>query len=313
MAKSANPFAIFRKHQKVLLAVAGVGLMLVFVIGDPLLKWFGGGSDRNRVVVRWDGREIRESKLRGLVSERRTLVDFFEQCQRTAILKDRTVRLPAAILSSREEVTLESTAQVHLLADKARKLDVVITDDLIESYLKQVTANKLSTADYKNALDKLRLSKGRLFDILRTEMLADTVEKLFFSGMQSSTPGEHLHYFSRVTRQVKAEIITIRADEQRFLEQVKEPTAAELKKYFEKYKELLPATEQRNGTELLSPTPGFKRPQRVNVAYLRADLQDFADAVEIPDKKFEEYYEKNKDREFRVTEPPIIEKEETHG
>ena len=48
----ASPFRIFRKYQKTLLVVAGVMLMFVFVIGDSLVAYLGGGrggrGDGNR-------------------------------------------------------------------------------------------------------------------------------------------------------------------------------------------------------------------------------------------------------------------------
>ena len=37
----ASPFHTFRKHQKALIAVAGVALMFVFVLADPLSNYMG--------------------------------------------------------------------------------------------------------------------------------------------------------------------------------------------------------------------------------------------------------------------------------
>jgi hypothetical protein len=82
----ASPFRVFRKYQKTVLVVAGVVLMFVFVIGDALTGYLGGGSGGgagregalapNAVAVRWDGGKLTNNELGNMV-QRRRLVNAF--------------------------------------------------------------------------------------------------------------------------------------------------------------------------------------------------------------------------------------------
>ena len=81
----ASPFRFFRKYQKPLLVVAGVILMLVFVVGDSLSTYIRGavgGAGRegamapNAVAVRWDGGNLTNNELGNMVVRRR-LVNAF--------------------------------------------------------------------------------------------------------------------------------------------------------------------------------------------------------------------------------------------
>src|SRR5262245_20536960 len=78
----ASPFRVFRKYQKTLLAVAGVVLMFVFVVGDSLFQYFGGSrgaarsgddTDAKATAVHWDGGKLSNRQLDELVRRRRIL------------------------------------------------------------------------------------------------------------------------------------------------------------------------------------------------------------------------------------------------
>ena len=62
----ASPLAAFRKYQKVLLAVFGVALMLVFTVGGLVSQYLGAspqGPSDNPVVVSWKDGQILESEM----------------------------------------------------------------------------------------------------------------------------------------------------------------------------------------------------------------------------------------------------------
>ena len=71
----ASPFRAFRKYQKTLLAVAGVVLMFVFVLGDPLSQYLrshsGGTGDAGQrpsdIAVHWNGGKLTNTELGQLV------------------------------------------------------------------------------------------------------------------------------------------------------------------------------------------------------------------------------------------------------
>jgi len=85
----ASPFRAFRKYQKALIAVAGVVLMFVFVLADPLSQYMksnssgsgGGGQHPNDVAVKWDGGKLTNAELDHLVMRRRVVNNFLQQVE----------------------------------------------------------------------------------------------------------------------------------------------------------------------------------------------------------------------------------------
>ena len=47
----ASPFSVFRRNQKILLAISTVMIMLLFVIGDPLMKYINPHRGGQNPVV----------------------------------------------------------------------------------------------------------------------------------------------------------------------------------------------------------------------------------------------------------------------
>jgi len=82
----ASPFHVFRRYQKTLLAVAGVICMFVFVVGDSLMSYFGGGRnaqasddhDAKATAVHWDGGKLTNRQLQELTTRRRILNNFLK-------------------------------------------------------------------------------------------------------------------------------------------------------------------------------------------------------------------------------------------
>src|SRR6185436_5239800 len=85
----ASPFRVFGKYQKTLLAIAGVVLMFVFVVGDSLFSYFGGGRnpqasdehDAKATAVHWDGGKRSNRQLNELVMKRRILNNFLKNIE----------------------------------------------------------------------------------------------------------------------------------------------------------------------------------------------------------------------------------------
>lgn len=85
----ASPFAVFRKHQALLLVVFGVLIIVVFTIGDSVSRMAsdGGGEQRDEVVVRWDGTKLKQSRLQGIQLGRRIAQSSLVEVQNAAMQK----------------------------------------------------------------------------------------------------------------------------------------------------------------------------------------------------------------------------------
>ncbi|HTU26167.1 MAG TPA: hypothetical protein VMF30_12255, partial [Pirellulales bacterium] len=173
----ASPFSVFRRYQKTLLAVFGVMIMFLFVIGDPISKYIGRGSaPENPVIVKTNSHSYRASELSGLVQLRRMVRNFLQRLAITWVQKvAESERIPgqqiAAIAqnvadgwlrdlmerdvppdelptedndSSRHASWSKEEAdaiQTVVLAAAAEQHGMVVTNDAVNDYLQMITRN----------------------------------------------------------------------------------------------------------------------------------------------------------------------------
>ena len=76
----ASPFSIFRRNQKIMLAVICVMAMFAFVFLDPLFKYLGrAGGTENPVVVKVNSHSYRASELGALMQSRQIVRNFLQR------------------------------------------------------------------------------------------------------------------------------------------------------------------------------------------------------------------------------------------
>ena len=71
-----------------------------------------------------------------------------------------------------------------------------------------------------------RVSVARLFDAIRTEMLASKFSEMFRVSLRDVPPAQRFEYFSRLNRRAKAEVMPLAVAD--FIGQVADPTAEQL-------------------------------------------------------------------------------------
>jgi hypothetical protein len=294
----ASPFTVFRKNQKVLLAITGILAMIAFVfLGTCTQSPTQVQARDNPAVVTWKFGEITEYEMENRVGMRRILNQFIAQAASLAGQPN-----AQAIFPESEELIVRSM----VLARRGRELGLVISDDMVNQFLQQVTFNRVRPADLERIVASYRLPGGQrvssqqIFDALREELLSIRVVLLFLNGLGVAdetylrpldTPAERWDYFRRLERQATVQVLPVPVAE--FTEEVGKPSEEELQALFEKYKQEFPSPE--------SPEPGFRQPYRAKFQYFRADVDELttAEMKNISDEAVREYYEKNKDKEFR--------------
>lgn len=314
----AHPFRIFRKHQKTLLVIAGVILMFVFVLGDPLsqlLRQSGRGGDPRRsaqaVAVKWDGGELTNNELHMLVFKRQLVNRFLasiEQLGRRmamdAGVQPRPLLVEPVGGPERPEDGVEQhVVQTQIFADAARQAGMSISEEQILHYLEEVGRNRVSPDQMRAVLSRLQVQNRTasvqfMMDALREELLAQNFLVSYQFAWGTVLPEEQWRDWLRVNDRVVVEAAAIPVES--FVVDVPEPTDEELTAFFDLYKEREPRPDVSYNTELPSPFPAFAMPRKVDVQYLRADFDQFVGKIEdqITDAEIEEYYEKNKDPYF---------------
>jgi hypothetical protein len=295
-------FEIFRKYQRSLLVIVAILAMLAFFVLPPFLQMGGQVGGQDPVAVRWKGGELREGSLERAVAIRAVVNRFLGEA---AALGGRG---PTRQFLPEQE---EQLVQTMLLAQEARDNGIVVSDRAVNDFLAQWTGNLVRPEQLADLLSRLRVgplavSQQEVFDVLRTELAAQTMLMLHQPAFGGTPPGWRWDQFRRLDQQAKVELVPVVVET--FADQVPAPSEAALRALYEKHKNALP--------EARSPTPGFREPHRVQFEYLVAKrgLFDDAAAKEVTDEQIAEFYEKNKVAMFRAkpaTETPAAAPGET--
>lgn len=312
----ASPFRVFRKYLKPLMVVLGVMIMFSFVLLDPLAKYLGGDGQVSRgedpdfaagaTAVSWEGGSLTNEDLYRLVEQRRLTNAFLEnveilgaQPSLQAGVEPSPLRvMPLRLPSTPQQNVEQSVVQTKLFADAARRAGMTIDDASIVQYLRQLGRERVSPADMRGILNQLG-NRGVpidfIFDAIRDEMLARNYLMSNLYAFQTATPQQRWQDWLRVNDRIVLEAVALPVES--YLVEVKDPTEAEVKAFYEEHKDSEAAPEVIGQTEIASSRPGFRIPRKIGVQYLQAN---FADAVtkteaEITDEEIAKYYEENKD------------------
>ena len=281
-------FEIFRKYQRSLLVIVAILAMLAFFVLPPFLQMGSQVGGQDPVAVRWKGGELREGGLERAVAIRSVVNRFLAEA---AALGGRG---PTRQFLPEQE---EQTVQTMLLAQDAKDNGIVVSDRAVNDFLAQWTGNLVRPEQLADLLSRLRVgplavSEQEVFEVLRTELAAQTMLMLHQPAFGGTPPGWRWDHFRRLDQQAKVELVPVVVET--FANQVPAPNESQLRDLYEKHKNSLP--------EARSSAPGFREPHRVQYEYLVAKRGVFDEEAtkEVTDEQISEYYEKNKVAMFRA-------------
>jgi hypothetical protein len=307
----SSPFQVFRKNQQRLLVVFGVLLMVSFIIVPILTDFIGdpGGAGNNALVIKWDGGSIREIELRSLIRRNTVTDQFLNALLERAEEKDEEWDGRQYLL--RRARSREDVLNNLLLAEKAKRLKLVITDDAVVQYLKELTDKSLSTKEFYSIQQRVageqQFSMPEIFDEIRTALAAQYVENLLYAGVGSVPPKYHWESFRRLNEVMELELIPISVAE--FKSAVtNEPKPSELRKIYDDRKDFYPVPN--------SPEFGFRRLPKIDFHYVKFDFDKYLEQAKaaLTDEEIATEYQKSiENGEFRkpVTVSPIKDVDES--
>lgn len=280
----ASPFSVFRRNQKVMIAVLGVLAMFAFVFLPIMMESMGSRSQANPVVVTTKYGELRESDINALVTQRRKI---------TSVLADvlGMAGAPPALAHQWVEsrigpATEDAVVTSWVLARHAEEQGVVISDTTVNNFLKELTEDRVKATNFITAFKRSGLSDLQFFNAMRDELAALQLDSIFQTSLRGVTPAERWEYFNRVKQQATIEAVPVAVAG--FVDKIDtEPTDAELKTFFEANKDKLPFPN--------SPESGFREPQRVALEWFKANYDKFTSPEIVTDEEIKERYEKNKE------------------
>jgi hypothetical protein len=279
------PFAVFRQHQRKLLAVFAIMAMIGFVLSDTLPRWMnsGGLSDRDLVVADIYHKKIHLSDLARMNEKRQRANRFMYY----------TVGEPSYFGGSTRAELIDALILEH----EADRLNIPATSTFARDWIDRETSGMMTPAIFDNTLSRFEQRVGGeqlLSDIAGQVRIALARREI---AVPVVTPLDVFRNYRDQTERASFKVIPVVVDS--FTGKVLDPTDAEIKDYYEKYKDVLP--------DPASPTPGFKIPRQVKAEYLAIDAEAVARRIEekITDDELKAYYEGRK-KEFPVdTELPV--------
>ena len=326
----ASPFTTFRKNQKVMMAVMTILIMFGFVFLQPLIQGMGRSrGSENPVVVKTRYGDITQSDLDSMRVTRELAKLYLRTVTRATVneyIKRGMINPNAAGMVQNQAFTAwfqdlmmrskpgqdEAAIETFILAKKAQQAGMVVSDRAINEMLKQRSSNILTGEELQKAIKEIsryltsrgRVSTARVFEGLRTEMLASRYAQLFLQSLGDIPPAQRFDCFLRLNQKAKCEVMPLPVAS--FTDQVPNPSETDLTSFYEKYKDQFP--------DPASPEPGFKEPKLASFQYFKADFAKFKDqaATQVTEDEIKKYYEDNK-AQFRVVNLPAEEGAEPKG
>ena len=303
----ASPFAIFRKHQRILIAVLGLMAMVAFVFLPIILKSMqsGGGGGNPTVVTTDKFGDLNENGIRRLIWQRQVVRRFV---QRAGLAATGMPVQPQVLDALFGPVSEESVVDSWLMGQYAHEMGMRISDSIVSQFIQRITNDQLTGDELTAIANEMKISEDGLFVALKNELASLYFKQLYFASPGSltvallgTTPAERWEYFQRLRRSATTQMIPVPVE--KFVSKVADPDDKVLKEFFEKYK-----TDYADPS---SPEPGFHEPRRVKIEYIVAKRETFADPEAVTEEEIKDYYEKNKNPFFVRTDLPSLMADET--
>ena len=291
----ASPFRIFRKHQKVMIVtLCGLAMVAFVFLDSSVLDGLSGGSTRNPVVAKTTKYgKLRAREVEHLRAKHQTLTSFLTRLQQQVL--EAGGRGEAVMMFERQvgPSTEENIVNTWLHVEHAKRLGLVVSNEAVNQVLRELSEDRVNSAQLSNLIKGLGIGQVQLFELIRHEMLALQLGRMFELSLQATTPGQRWDYYTRLRRETVAQTIAVPVAD--FVDEIADPGDEQLKAFFEEHKDQY--------AQPSSPEPGFRVPHRVAVKYFQADGEMFRSPEVITDEEVRAEYEKNKDEwDRRLTE-----------
>ena len=284
------PFAVFRRHQRKLLAVFAILAMLGFVLADSLPKLLSGGytgRGGDPVVTTLYGKSIHRGDLGAMAAQRTRANAFLVE------LNPFFGRAPFG------DTTTRALVDALILEHEADRLGMPLRPDLGREFLREMSAGAMNKETFDAIARKFssQVTGEQLLLDLANQVRISQVRRLF--GKPVVTPLDIFEEYRAQNERVSARIVGFSVED--FASKVPEPSLEKVTAYYEKYKDVLP--------EPARDTPGFKVPRQIKVEILSIDgaalIRKHKD--QLTDAELRTYYE-NRKPEFTLKDefPPDL-------
>jgi hypothetical protein len=296
----ASPMNWFRTHQKGLLIVFGVLLMISFGLTAVLNTWTqatGRGREIAKDVVQVAGKTYTDSDLAMMRVRHFQAVNFLEGLIESQQKKRTDYRQPANIMidpiagnTSPENIDLQLVNRLVVM-QKAREFGILVSDNAVLAYLRNMADDQtLSNADFTRICHELSEGQFKFAQIreqLKLELAYAQTNAMFSVGVPGgpTSPTEAWDAFLKMQQKVECEVLAFPVSD--YTAKVTDsPSASELQTIYEQGKFRL--------QDVAGERPGFKQPNKLAIVHLTADFTEFLDRAKLaitPEQIKKEYDE----------------------
>jgi peptidyl-prolyl cis-trans isomerase D len=276
------PFAVFRRHQRKLLAIFAILAMFGFVLADSLPRLLSGGyagANANPVVVTLYRKSVRTSDLNAMAAERNRANRFMAE------LSMMLVGSPGPPFFG-DVTSTRALVDALILQHEADTLRMPAGPEVARDWLKQVTGDRMTAELFEGLL------RGMANQVSGDQILRDIANQLRLNRVRQ-LPGAAVVTPLDVFRAYRDqnEAVSVKAASfpvANYVADVAEPTRDEVEQYYAKYMDVLPDPTRE--------TPGFKVPRQIKVEILSIDGAALARSIEakLTEPELRAYYENRK-------------------
>jgi hypothetical protein len=280
----ASPFRTFRKNQKVWMAGVTIMAIIAFVfLGSSSMQNIGRGG-RESAAIQTKYGSLTQSQINSQREQRRVLLEFVSGLEQLLSSNDQAYKVTDAVKNILGDDSEDTAIERWLYARTAESMGIVIDDKAVNDLLGQMT---MGVPDPQGKIEQVLhfvhggIPQPYLFTVMRDQLLAIRLMQLghqydSWAG-NTATPGEKWDYFKRFHQKATVEVAVLLPSN--YAKDIKDPTADDLKKFFEKYKDVEPSPD--------SPQPGFRVPRKVSIEYMEVEPSSYENLVTADEIKTE--------------------------
>ncbi|MBQ7814587.1 MAG: hypothetical protein IJ387_08875, partial [Thermoguttaceae bacterium] len=330
MAKH-NPFSVFRRNQKAWMAGLTLFTMFSFIALGSMVQCVGTGGQQNGAQYGAVAKTAKYGTLDELSFQTaRDNATRLARFARTALFSldveawNQTAQMAQYIpesylvqfyISSLAEKDQETAARAYALDRFATELEFALNnsqamvdrwlvlqfayengmaadDDAAKQELGRLVSGCLTDEAWQAALNSGGLNERALLDLLKEQVAYSRAVSKYALPNSIAASRDMAEAFEATNRSMKANVVAFKAAD--YVDQVAEPSEAELKKFYEQY---------RNVTaNASSATPGFSQPTKIALEVVRAEITDEV-LASITDEEVQKYYDEHRE-EFKKPVAP---------
>lgn len=271
-------FAFFRRRQKLVLIIM-VFLMVVFLVPTGIRGLFSG---RHKTVIGNIGRKgitlgLVKAGKRDLRIIRRELGLMLSRWPGQSMF-ELFIRI-----NNEDKLPLAWVLLVH----EAEQMGITVSDSQVEAFLKQQKLTDQTYQDEIANLNQLGFTERDLHQAISHYLMVMTAFESAAVSVPPSLP-ELKHVFRDLYERINLAMIAFPAED--FVVDAPEPSEQTIREWFERYKTLLP-NHPSNKTDFRF---GYRRPDRLDVAWLFIERDKVYAAIEPSDKQMISYWRQHK-------------------